>query len=205
MHARSALGAFVANHHHVAGRDLVAQDGFHGFVLAFKHARLARELPDGFVDASGLHDAALFGHVAVQHGQTAIFGIGVFLIANAALVAIDIQGVETPILAECLLRGNATRRRGIEGAHREILAGRRVPLGNGIAQGLGVHSRHLAMDEPGAVELGQDTEHATRAMHVLDVVLGGGGRDFAQTGHPARNLVDVGHGELHLGLLGAGK
>ncbi len=109
------------------------------------------------------------------------------------------------ILAERLLRRDAARRGGIERAHREILAGRRIPFGDGLAQGLAVHGGHLAVDEPGAIELGQNAEHAARPVHVLDVVLGSRWRDLAQAGHLARDLVDVGHGELHLGLLRAGK
>ena len=61
------------------------------------------------------------------------------------------------------------------------------------------------MDEARAVELGQDAEHAAGAVHVLDVVLAGRGRDLAQARHPARDAVDVRHGELHVGLARAGQ
>ncbi|KAG1245237.1 hypothetical protein G6F65_021340 [Rhizopus arrhizus] len=49
--ARTALRAVVADHHHVARHDLVAQDAFHRIVLAFEHERTAREDPMRLVNA----------------------------------------------------------------------------------------------------------------------------------------------------------
>src|ERR1700734_1188682 len=38
-HARSALGAFIADDHDIAGMNLLAGDGGHGFLFGFKNAR----------------------------------------------------------------------------------------------------------------------------------------------------------------------
>ena len=125
------------------------------------------------------------------------------LVANAAFVAIEIEAVETAILAERLLRGHAAGRRRVERAHGQILGRGRIPFGDRITQRLGVHGGHVAVDQAGTMELGQNAEDAACAVHVLDVVLLRGGRDLAQAGNLARDLIDVRHGELHLGLLRA--
>ena len=57
----------------------------------------------------------------------------------------------------------------------------------------------------GAVELAQDGYDAAGAMHVLDVVLVGGGRDLAQLRHDARQAVDVLHREVDPGFLRDGE
>ena len=80
-------------------------------LLAFEDARLAGELPDRFVDAGGLHDAALLGEVAVEHGQAAVLRVGVRLVADAARLAIEVEAVVAAVLAERLLGGHATGRR----------------------------------------------------------------------------------------------
>jgi hypothetical protein len=112
----------------------------------------------------------------------------VLLVANAAFVAIEIEAIETAILAERLLRGNAAGRRRVERAHGQILGRGRIPFGDRITQRLGVHGGHVAVDQAGTMEL---------------VVLLRGGRDLAQAGNLARDLIDVRHGEFDLGLLGA--
>src|ERR1700735_5914579 len=38
-HARSALGAFIADDHDIAGMNLLAGDGGHGVLFGFKNAR----------------------------------------------------------------------------------------------------------------------------------------------------------------------
>ena len=77
-HARAALGAFVADDDHVAGHDLAGVDGGDGVLLAVKD-------PGGaFVDhhfcghGGLLHHAAVGSQVALQHGDAAGLGVGVF-------------------------------------------------------------------------------------------------------------------------------
>ena len=82
------LGAFVADHHHVAGNDLVGEDAGHRIVLAFENARAAGEFKDAVVHAGGLDDAAVQRDIAVQHRQSAILRIGMGLVADAALDAV---------------------------------------------------------------------------------------------------------------------
>jgi hypothetical protein len=57
----------------------------------------------------------------------------------------------------------------------------------------------------GTVQLAQDGHDAAGAVHVFDVVLVGVGRHLAQLRHRARQAVDVGHGEVDLGLLRNGQ
>ncbi|MNL16627.1 hypothetical protein D3C87_1376790 [compost metagenome] len=71
-----------------------------------------------------------------------------------------------------------------------------------LAQGGAEHVAGVAVHQAGSFQLAQDGDHATGAVHVFHVVLLGGGRHLAQLGHLAGHAVDVGHGEVHLGLLG---
>ena len=68
-HARTALGAFVADHDDVAGLDGAGLDGGEGRFLALEHPR--RPLVPGQRRAGHLHHAALRRDVAVQHEQAA--------------------------------------------------------------------------------------------------------------------------------------
>jgi glutamate/tyrosine decarboxylase-like PLP-dependent enzyme len=43
------------------------------------------------IDAGGLDDAAVLGDVAVEHGQAAVLGIGVRLVADAAVGAVEVE------------------------------------------------------------------------------------------------------------------
>ena len=54
---------------------------------------LSGKAQDGGVNARRFDDAAPGGDVAEKHGQTAVFGIGVGQIANAALFAVQIGRV----------------------------------------------------------------------------------------------------------------
>ncbi len=57
------------------------------------------------------------------------------------------------------------------------------------------------MHQTRLLQLAQDGDHATSTVHVFHVVLLGRGRHLAELGHLARHAVDVGHGEIHPGLL----
>jgi hypothetical protein len=68
-----------------------------------------------------------------------------------------------------------------------------------------VHGGHVGVQLAGAVQLTQDGHDAAGAVHVLNVVLVGVGRDLAQLRHDARQAVDVGHGEVDAGFLRNGQ
>ena len=68
-----------------------------------------------------------------------------------------------------------------------------------------MHHRHLAVDQPRAVEFAEDAHDAAGAVHVLDMHVGDRGRDLAQHRHAARKPVDVGHGEVDLALMRGGE
>ncbi len=57
--------------------------------------------------------------------------------------------------------------------------------------------RQACVDQACAVQLAKDRHDATGAMHVLDVYIAAGGRDFAQPRDLARQPVNVGHVERH--------
>src|SRR5690606_22900428 len=80
-----------------------------------------------------------------------------------------------------------------------------IPVVDVLAEGGAVHGRGVPVDQSGAVQLAQDGGDAARPMYVLDVVLGGGGRDLAQARHPQRELVDLLQAEVDARLAGGGE
>jgi len=83
LHAGAAARALIDDHDDVAGLDPVGQDRLDRGVLALQHARRTCEFEDAGIDAGRLHDAAVGGDVAVEHGEAAVPGIGVRGVADA--------------------------------------------------------------------------------------------------------------------------
>ena len=205
LHSRTALGPFIDDHHHVAGMDLVARDRVAGRLLRLEDPRRPLELPARFVDAGGLHDAAVLGDIAVEDGQSALLAVGVRDVADAAARDVGVGLGEVLVLREGDLGGDATG-----GGQRALarLGGRAravdvVGVDRG-AQAGAVNGLHIAVDEAGVVELAEDREDAAGAVHVLDVVRRRR-RDLADVGDAAREPIDVGHGELDPRLVGDGQ
>ena len=202
LHARAALGALVADDHHIAGHHIATQDAGHGVFLALEDLGLARELQDALVHARRLHDAAVLGQVARQHGQTAILTVGMGPVADAALGPVLVQRLPAAVLRERLGRADACRTCPVESMHRLVLR-----LHDVVARQLLLH-RHaqdgarLVVQQPCPVQLAQNGHHPAGPVHVFHVVLLRVGRHLGQAGHHARKPVDIGHREVHLGLLG---
>ncbi len=157
------------------------------------------------VHAGRLHDATLFRQVAVQHGQAAVLGIGAFLAADAARLAVGVQRQERGVLAEGDRGRDAAGRRAVELFGFFAGVAGHVPLLDGVAQRAAVHVAAGQVQQIGARQFTQDAQDATGAVHVFDVVLVGGGRRLAQARHLARDAVDIGHGEVHTGFLRRGQ
>ena len=77
LHARPALGAFVADDDHVARFDLARQDAFARLFLAVEDDGRTEVLEHGRGHARGLDHGAVRGEVAAQDGQPAGLGVGV--------------------------------------------------------------------------------------------------------------------------------
>ena len=163
LHAGAALRAFVADHHHVARLHLLAEDALHRVFLALVHPGLAGELPDGFIHPGGLHDAALLGDVAVEHGQPSVGREGMFLVADDAVLAVGVERLPAPVLTEGDLGRHPARRCTEEGVHRFVFGALDVPLVQGFAQARAVHGRHIGVQQAGAVEFTEDGPGASAA------------------------------------------
>ena len=85
-HAGAALGAFVADDHHVAGVDLARIDGGNGGVLAVKDAGRAAVYLHFGRNGAALDHAAVRGDVAPQNLQAAGLGVGVVDGADSLVV-----------------------------------------------------------------------------------------------------------------------
>lgn len=114
-----------------------------------------------------LHGSA---NVAVQHGQTAIFAVGVLQRADAAFGAIVIQGIPTAVLRE-RLGGTNTRRAGAEHFFdRFVLGYGDVVLLQRLRQGQAEHVFDFAVQQAGTVQLAENAQHAARTVHVFHMV-----------------------------------
>ncbi len=91
LHTRTTARTFVTDEYDIAGDDFIAEDALHRRVLTFEDPRRAGKDQDGLVDARGLHDAAVFGEVAIEHREAAVFGEGMGRGADDAFLAVEVD------------------------------------------------------------------------------------------------------------------
>src|SRR6478735_10301933 len=84
LHAGAAARALVADDDDVAVLDLLAEDLVDGVLLRLADDGRSLEGPDRLVDARRLHDAAVHGEVPLEDRQTAVLGVRVRHVADAA-------------------------------------------------------------------------------------------------------------------------
>ena len=125
--------------------------------------------------------------------------------ANAAFGAIVIQRVPAAILRERLGGTDARRTGAIHVFHRVVFGQHHVVLLQRLRQRQAEHVFHVAVQQPGAIQLAENTNHATRTVDIFHVVLLGTRRDFTQLRHFAGELVDVAHGEVDFSFLRGGQ
>ena len=80
-----------------------------------------------------------------------------------------------------------------------------IPMINRGTQRGGVDGRCITVQQARGVKLAKDGHDAASAVHVFHMHIGLGGGDLAQHGHPARQGVDVGHGEINAAFMGSGE
>ncbi len=151
------------------------------------------------VDAGRLHDAAVDGEVAVQHGQAAVLarrrarrrGCTPFSRSRSSVVP-------AAVLAEGDLGRHAAGRGAEELAHRLARRCARCPSARAPRASVArMHGRQRRVSIRPARSSSPRMRHdAAGAMHVLHVHVGTGRRDLAQHRHAARQPVDVVHGEV---------
>ena len=121
LHPRAAFGAFPADDDHVPGVNFSGQDSLTGFFLRVETDGLAGEVQHRGINAGPLHDCALFGQVAMQHGKAAVLGIGVA------------KGADNRIIAHLGLGGDLTQRFSADGALGQIHQA--FPFGKAVQNG----------------------------------------------------------------------
>src|ERR1700677_2972066 len=117
LHAGSAARTLVADHDDIAGFDLATENALDSGILALEDPRRPLEFQNAGIDARRLHDAAIDGEIARQHGEPAVLREGMFGIANAAGGAVGIDLVEPALLAERHLGRHIAGRRLVESAY----------------------------------------------------------------------------------------
>ena len=205
LHAGATLRAFVTDDDDVASLHLVAENAVHSFFLAFEYDCRASELPDGFVNACGLHNAAVDSEVTVKNSEAAVLGVSVFAIADGTVCAVEV-----------VIRIHEVLREGFD----VVLAARTCEvalLGFGsritlevvcfesVAHRGGMNSLCALVDEAHAVEFTDDAHDATSAVHVFNVDVVDGRSDLADARRVAGETVDVLHGEVHASFLSDGE
>src|SRR3546814_15497679 len=104
-------------------------------LLAFVYARAPRESQNAFIHARGFYDAAVGSQIAVKNRQPPVLRISVGPIADAALLAIQVQFGVIAVLAEGLFCAHASRRRPVEILDFPLgVAAIDIPRGDGLAQ-----------------------------------------------------------------------
>ena len=206
LHAGAAAGTFVGDDDDVAALHLSAQDAVTGRFLGIEDLRRAGELPDGSIDTGRLHDAAVLGDVAAEHSQSAVLRIGVSDGPDAAVLPVGVQLLVIGFLGAHLRRELAGRCAAVElqGLLRHVgrLDGIAVNL---FREGHSVHPVKGGIDQTAASQFPQDRDHAAGAVHVLYMICCRIGRHLADARHPTGEFVDIGHREVHAGLLGDGQ
>ena len=147
LHARTALGTFVADDDDIAGLHFVGEDAAHRAVLAFKDLRSTFKYPDGGINTGGLDHAAIQRDVAVEHRQAAFLVIGMLHAADTAVFTVQIQGRPAGALAECGLGWDARRAGLVEGMYRLIAGLGNVPLGDRLGHGLAMDGRQIGVQQ----------------------------------------------------------
>ena len=120
---------------------------------------------------------------------------------DAAFGAVIIQGVPATILREGLRGTNTGRTRAEHVFHRLILSQHHVIFIQRLRQRQTENVLHIAVQQPGAIQLAKNTDDATRTVYVFHVVFLGAWRDFTQLRHFAGQLIDIAHGEVDFRFL----
>src|SRR5690606_8032446 len=115
-----------------------------------------------------------------------------------------VTGVQTCALP--ILLGGNTGRSGLEeGVHGLIVGANNIPAVQGIFQGRAVDGGYVCVQQAGPVQLPQDGGNTTGTVNVLNMVVGGVRRHFAELGYLAGQTIDIAQGEVDLGFLGSGQ
>ena len=126
-----------------------------------------------------------------------------FLVADAAFGTIRVQRLVAAVLTECLRGAHTAGCRQVELVGSAVGAvEHHIPLLQRMAQCRAVHRWHMGVQQAGALQFGQDRHNPACAVHIFHMVFLRGGRHLAQAGHFAAQAVNVGHPEIHPGLIG---
>ena len=206
LHARTALGAFVGDDDDIPALHFPAQDAVAGRFLGVENLRRAGELPDGRIHAGRLHDTAVLGDIAEQDGQAAIGRIGMGHRTDAALFPVRIRFGVIGLLGAHPGAETAGRRTEEQSLRLVRHAGGKEGIAvDFLSEGHPVHPVKGGVHEAAFGQFAQDGDHAARPVHVLDMIDGGIGGYFADTGDFAGQGVDIGHGKVHPRFPGDGQ
>ncbi len=202
LHAGAALGAFVADHDHFTGLDRAIQNAGNRRVLALEYPGRATEAEVLVIHPGRFYDGAIKGQVAGEHGEAPLQAVGMLQRADAPLGSVHIQLGPAAILAERLGGADASWPGAVEVHHLLARLAADVVFVEQLGQGAAQYGTGVTVHQTRLLQLTQNGDHATGTVHIFHMVLLGRGGHLAQLGHLARHAIDIGHGEVHPGLLG---
>ena len=91
LHTGAPFRPFVTDHHHVAGFHLTAQNTVAGLFLRFEYFGSSLEAENVFVHFGRFDDTAVLGDITEKYGQSTVFDISVFEIANTPFRTVGIE------------------------------------------------------------------------------------------------------------------
>ncbi len=206
LHARATLRAFVTDDDDVASlHNVRVENALDGIFLAFEHDSRTGELENGFVNACGLHDAAIDSEVTVKNSEAAVLGVCVFAIADSAICAVEVVVRVHEVLREGfdVVLAARTCEVALLGFGSRITL--EVVCFESVAHRGGVNSLCALVDEAHAVEFTDDAHDTACAVHVFNVDVVDGRSDLADARRVAGEAVDVLHGEVHTSFLSDGE
>ena len=143
--------------------------------------------------------------IAEQHGQPTILTVGVGEVADAALLAVQIQAVPPPGLAEGHLGRYSPGGGQVALPCRFTRRADNIPVVQGRGEGRAMNGRDPAVDQAGTIQFTKNTEDATRTMDIFHVILLGSRGDLTQVRNASTQPVDVSHAKLNASLMGCGQ
>src|SRR5690606_32781294 len=149
------------------------------------NAGRAGEFEDGVVDARRLHDAAVHGDIALEHGQPAIPGEWGFGRTDDAVLAVEVEFGPAVGLGEGLGGAHAAGGGHVEVTYAFRIGAGDIPLVQRIAHSGRMDGVFLAVDEARAVELAENGHDTAGAVHVFHMDVRLGRRDLGEHRHLA--------------------
>lgn len=189
--------------YYIASLHLAAKYALASLVLRVEHTSWPFKVPQTLVHTGGFHHTTIERYVAKQHGQSAVFCIGMFHVANATCGAVGIKRRPLTVLHTHFGGKLAARRTTIYACSLGINLGAcYAVMFNVLAQCDAIDTMCCQVEQIALGQFAQYAKHTTSAVTLLHRVALRVGRQFTKAWHMTAQLVNVLHLEVDTGLIG---